>query len=167
MDNSSGSMGVALHAGLYYHIDSQLSLGLYVLAPDPIIGSDLRTASQVTFSTAINNTRLLSLNGRYAFNKNERDHFFFTGLGLGLKRNWSYIRVNNVERISNTGIPLIPEIGYQWVGIQIALTFTTPVASPTFDQVGNDDGVRYVMERGFLSTLQYSIRYQFKLFSRD
>ena len=30
--------------------------------------------------------------------------------------------------------------------------------------IKNDDGIRYVMERGYLATLQYSLRYQFQIF---
>lgn len=166
-DGSNGSLGLALQAGLRYHFDSQRSLGLIVLAQDIITGGKDDTPTQVTFSPANNSTRLLSLNGRYAFNKKERDHFFFVGLGLGLNRNSSYIRVNDVEKIGKTNLSLVPESGFQVRGLQFVLSFTTPVASPSFDQVGNDDGIRYVMEKGFLSTLQYSIRYQFKLFSKD
>lgn len=165
-DGNDGSMGLALQLGLYYHFNSQFALGFYALAQDQLTVGDLNTPTEVTFFPVDNSTRLLSLNGRYSFNKNEKDSFFFLGLGLGLNRNRRYIRVNDVEKIRNTNISLIPEVGFQAKRLQFVLSFTTPVASPTFDQVGNDDGIRYVMEKGFVSTLQYSLRYQFQLLNK-
>ncbi|WP_194774735.1 hypothetical protein [Pararhodonellum marinum] len=164
--NSQGGIGIALQAGLYYHFDSQFSIGLFGLAQDPVMGGEFSTAQEVRFSPAHNRARFLSVNGRYAFNKKERDHFFFVGLGLGQKRMLSYIRVNDVEIIERSDFSVMPELGFQMKNLQIVLSFTTPVPSPTFDQVGNDDGIRYVMESGFVSTLQYSIRYQFRLLNK-
>lgn len=162
----SGSMGVALQFGLRYHFDSQRSLGIQVLGQDPITGGEDRGLEEVTFFPENNSTRLFSLNGRYAFNKNERDNFFFVGLGLGLNKNRRYVRVNDIEKIGKTSLSLMPEVGYQAKGLQFVLSFTTPVASPTFDQTGNEDGIRYLMERGHVATLQYSLRYQLQLFNK-
>lgn len=165
-EGGDGSMGLALQLGLYYHFNSQFALGLYALAQDQLTVGGIDTPTQVTFFPVDNSTRLLSINGRYAFNKKERDHFFFAGLGLGLNRNRRYVRVNDIEKIGKTNLSLMPEVGFQAKGLQFVLSFTTPAASTTFDQVGNDDGVRYVMEKGFVSTFQYSLRYQFQLLNK-
>jgi hypothetical protein len=165
-DGGNGSMGVALQIGLRYHIDSQRSLGLKVLAQDIITSGVGDMAEQVTFFSENNSTRLFSVNGRYDFNERGRDNFFFAGLGLGFNRNRHYIRVNDVEKIGKSGFSFIPEVGYQAKGLQFVLSFSTPAPTPSFDQVGNDDGIRYLMERGHVATLQYSLRYQFSLFNK-
>jgi len=166
-EDGNGSMGLALQLGLRYHFDPQFSMGLHLLAQDQLIGGKIDTPEQVTFLPENNSTRLMSLNGRYEFNKKEKEKFFFVGLGLALNRNRRYIRVNDVEKIGKTSISLIPEAGLQVKGFQILLSFTTPASSPSFDQVGNDDDIRYVMEKGRVATLQYSLRYQLRLFKKD
>lgn len=164
---SQNSVGIALQAGLHYHFNSQYSLGLFALAQDGITGSEFSSNQEIRFSPAHSRTRILSVNGRYAFSPGERRLFFFIGLDLGVKNLRYNVQVNDVDTISRTSFAMMPEFGIQAQCVQFVLSFTAPVASPTIDQVSKDDGIRYVMDRGFVSTLQLSIRYQFRLFGRE
>ena len=166
-NSNSGGMGFALHLGMRYHFDPQFSLGVNFLAQDPISGTgDERTASQVTFSPESTGTSFISANGRYAFNKKNEHRYFFVGLGLGWNQQSRFIRVNDVEKVNSSGLSLMPEIGYQWKRFSQALSITTPVTTPTFDQVGNEDGRRYLMNRGRVSTITFTTRYYFRLFGK-
>jgi len=76
------------------------------------------------------------------------------------------VHVNDVPHVSSSGLSVMPEIGYQWKRFSQVLSITTPVSTPTFDQIGNEDGRRYLMNRGRVSTITFTTRYYFRLFGK-
>lgn len=162
-----GGMAFALNLSMRYHFDDQLSLGFHFLGQDPITSPvEERILDQVILFPETTNARILSLNGRYAFHKKGKNTYFFVGMGLGWNQQKRFVHINDVASVSNSGLSLLPELGFQWKGLSHVLSITTPVATPTFDQINNEDGLRYVMERGRVSTFTYSVRYSFRLLSK-